>query len=105
MTRTGSEKEYLPAQELLHEQIAGVRDLMGGAWQAAPGFVRRLEAAGLFASFGLGHCAVITGAGTSVRRVQEYLQWSEDSRAVLIGRRVCGVLVLAGGLYFLYTAR
>jgi len=37
--------------------------------------------------------------------VQEYLQWSEDSRAMLIGRRVCGVLVIAGGLYFLYTAR
>lgn len=37
--------------------------------------------------------------------VQDYLQWSEDSRAMLIGRRVCGVLVLAGGLCFLYTAR
>ena len=40
-------KEYLPAAELLREQIAGVRDLMGGAWQAAPGFVRRLADAGL----------------------------------------------------------
>ncbi len=46
MTRSGSEKEHLPADELLREQIAGLRDLMGGAWQAAPGFVRRLEAAG-----------------------------------------------------------
>jgi cytochrome c-type biogenesis protein len=64
-----------------------------------------LFATGLFTAFGLGHCAVITAAGTSVRRVQEYLRWSEDSRAMLIGRRVCGVLVLAGGLYFVYTAR
>jgi phenylacetate-CoA ligase len=39
--------EHLPAAELLHEQVAGVRELMAGAWQAAPGFVRRLEAAGL----------------------------------------------------------
>ncbi len=62
-------------------------------------------AAGLFTAFGLGHCTVITAAGTSVKRVQDYLRWSEDSRAMLIGRRVCGVLVLAGGLYFLYTAR
>jgi len=62
-------------------------------------------AAGLFTAFGLGHCTVITAAGTSVRRVQEYLRWSEDSKAMLIGRRVCGVLVIAGGLYFLYTAR
>ena len=62
-------------------------------------------AAALFTSFGLGHCAVITAAGTSVQSVQEYLRWGEDSRAMLVGRRVCGVLVLAGGLYFLYTAR
>jgi len=47
MTRTGSEKEHLPPQELLREQVGGVRDLMSGAWQAAPGFVRCLEAAGL----------------------------------------------------------
>jgi len=40
-----------------------------------------------------------------VTKVQRYLKWSEDSRAMLIGRRVCGVLVLAGGLYFIYTAR
>jgi len=64
-----------------------------------------LFAAGLFTAFGIGHCAVITAAGTSVTGVQRYLRWSEDSRAMLIGRRVCGVLVLAGGLYFLYTAR
>jgi cytochrome c-type biogenesis protein len=64
-----------------------------------------LFAAGLFTAFGVGHCTVITAAGTSVKRVQDYLRWSEDSRATLIGRRVCGVLVLAGGLYFLYTAR
>lgn len=62
-------------------------------------------AAALFTAFGVGHCAVITAAGTSVKSVQDYLRWSEDSRAMLVGRRVCGVLVLAGGLYFLYTAR
>jgi phenylacetate-CoA ligase len=43
----GSDKEHIPAEELLAEQLAGVRELMGGAWQAAPGFVRRLEAAGV----------------------------------------------------------
>jgi cytochrome c-type biogenesis protein len=70
------------------------------AGRAAP-----LFAAGLVAAFGLGHCAVITAAGTSARRVQEYLRWSEDSRAVVVGRRACGVLVLAGGLSFIYAAR
>lgn len=64
-----------------------------------------LFAAGLFTAFGLGHCAVIAAAGVSVTSVQNYLRWSENSRAMLVGRRLCGVLVLAGGLYFLYTAR
>jgi phenylacetate-CoA ligase len=41
------DQEHLPPEELLREQVAGVRELMGGAWQAAPGFVRRLEIAGL----------------------------------------------------------
>ena len=41
------DKEHLPPAELLAEQVAGVRDLMAGAWQAAPGFVRRLEATGV----------------------------------------------------------
>ncbi|HEY5999772.1 MAG TPA: AMP-binding protein [bacterium] len=44
MTKSGGQ-EYVPAEELLREQIAGVRELMSGAWQAAPGLVRRLEAA------------------------------------------------------------
>jgi cytochrome c-type biogenesis protein len=64
-----------------------------------------LLAVGLLAAFGLGHCAVITAAGTSVTGVQRYLRWSEDSRATLFGRRVCGLLVIAGGLYLVYTAR
>ncbi len=40
-------QEHIPPAALLAEQVAGVRDLMAGAWQAAPGFVRRLAAAGL----------------------------------------------------------
>jgi len=47
MKNAENSAEHLPPEELLREQIAGVRDLMGGPWQAAPGFVRRLEAAGL----------------------------------------------------------
>ena len=46
MTKRGGGQEYLPAADLLAEQVAGVRELMSGSWQAAPGFLRRLEAAG-----------------------------------------------------------
>lgn len=42
-----TDKEHIPPAELLAVQLAGVRDLMAGAWQAAPGFVRRLAAAGV----------------------------------------------------------
>jgi phenylacetate-CoA ligase len=38
--------EYIPAEELLREQISAVRGLMAGAWQGAPGFVRRLQETG-----------------------------------------------------------
>ncbi len=59
----------------------------------------------LFAAFGVGHCAVIVAAGSSAGLVQRYLSWSEGSRAPVILKKVCGVLVLAGGLYFIWTAR
>lgn len=58
----------------------------------------------LLAVFGLGHCAVIVAAGTSAEAVQRYLNWNEKSRGATIMRRVCGVLVLLGGIYLVYTA-
>jgi len=33
------------------------------------------------------------------------LQWNEQSRGADILRKVCGVLVLLGGLYLIHTAR
>jgi cytochrome c-type biogenesis protein len=54
--------------------------------------------------YGVGHCAVIVLAGTSAERVQRYLNWNERSRGTLIVRRVCGVLVLLGGIYLIHTA-
>ncbi len=56
------------------------------------------------AAFGLGHCAVIVGAGTLTGKVQKYLNWSEESKSILWIRRICGVLVIFGGIYFLTTA-
>jgi len=62
------------------------------------------RAVGLLVLYGLGHCSVIVVAGASVGLVQQYLRWSERSHGVEILRRVCGVLVILGGLYLLYTA-
>jgi cytochrome c-type biogenesis protein len=54
--------------------------------------------------YGVGHCSVIVFAGTFTEVVQHYLNWSEKSRGALILKKVCGVLVIIGGLYLIYTA-
>lgn len=54
-------------------------------------------------AFGIGHCAVIVGAGTLAGKVQKYLNWSEESKTILWIKRVCGVLVILGGVYLVYT--
>jgi cytochrome c-type biogenesis protein len=59
----------------------------------------------LLAIYGIGHCSVIVLAGTSTELVQRYLNWNENSRGAVVLRKVCGVLVLVGGLYLIYTGR
>jgi cytochrome c-type biogenesis protein len=54
--------------------------------------------------YGIGHSAVIVLAGTFTEVVQRYLNWTERSRGAVILRRVCGVLVMLGGIYFVVTA-
>ncbi len=56
----------------------------------------------LFA-FGIGHCSVIVGAGTLTGKVQKYLNWSEESKTILWIKRVCGVLVIFGGIYLILS--
>lgn len=59
----------------------------------------------LLVLYGVGHCGVIVLAGTFTEVVQRYLNWTEKSKGSLILKKICGVLVLLGGLYLLYTAR
>jgi len=63
-----------------------------------------LYAGSLLLAYGLGHCGVIAAAGTSTEVVQRYLQWNETSSGMRIVKKVCGALVLVGGLYLIYTA-
>jgi len=58
----------------------------------------------LLAIYGVGHCAVIVLAGTSTELVEHYLKWNEKSKGALILKKVCGVLVLLGGIWLIYTA-
>lgn len=55
--------------------------------------------------YGIGHCSVIVFAGTFTGVVQRYMNWNEKSKGSVILKKVCGVLVLLGGIYLIYTAR
>lgn len=59
----------------------------------------------LLLCYGVGHCAVIVLAGTFTEVLQHYLDWNESSKGALILKKVCGVAVLLGGLYLIYTGR
>jgi cytochrome c-type biogenesis protein len=54
-------------------------------------------------AFAIGHCSIIVGAGTLTGKVQKYLNWSEESKTILWIKRVCGALVILGGIYLIYT--
>jgi cytochrome c-type biogenesis protein len=58
----------------------------------------------LLAAYGIGHCLVIAVAGSSAAWTQRVLDWNAASTT---GRRVkhlCGILVILGGLFMLWTA-
>ncbi|MBE7557736.1 cytochrome C biogenesis protein [bacterium] len=58
----------------------------------------------LLAMYGVGHCSVIVLAGTFTEVVQHYLNWNERSRGATLLKQACGVLVLLGGVWLIYTA-
>ncbi len=58
----------------------------------------------LLFAFGIGHIFVIIAAGTLTKKVQQYLNWTEKSKAAVNIKRFCGVLVFFGGIYMIYNA-
>ena len=56
----------------------------------------------LIVAYALGHCSVIVLAGTSTEMVQRYLNWNERSRGTVIVKKICGILVILGGLYLIF---
>jgi cytochrome c-type biogenesis protein len=55
----------------------------------------------LLLAYGIGHCAVLIFAGTFTEVVQHYLHWSEKSKGAVILKKVCGILVILGGIYLI----
>lgn len=60
--------------------------------------------ASLLLAYGVGHCAVIVLAGTFTEVVQRFLNWNEQSKGVTILKSTCGVLVILGGAWLVYSA-
>lgn len=63
-----------------------------------------IYAASLLLLYGIGHCSVIILAGGSAEYVQRYLNWSSESKGTDIVKKICGTLVIFGGLWLLWTA-
>ena len=63
-----------------------------------------LYGASLLLAYGVGHCAVIVAAGTSTELVQRFLNWNEQSKGLTVVKVICGILVILGGVWLIYTA-
>lgn len=57
----------------------------------------------LLFAFAIGHCTVIVTAGVLTNRIQQYLNWSERSKVTVYVKRICGILVILGGIYMIWT--
>jgi cytochrome c-type biogenesis protein len=51
--------------------------------------------------YAVGHCSIIVFAGTFTEVVRKYLNWNENSKGVSIVKKICGCLVVLGGIYIL----
>lgn len=83
--------------------FAYMAPVLGVAFKAAT--TRSLYGSLLLLAYGVGHCSVIVLAGTFTEVVERYLNWTERSKGAVVLRKVCGVLVIVGGLWLVYTAK
>jgi cytochrome c-type biogenesis protein len=82
--------------------FAYMAPVLGVAFKAAK--TSALYGGSLLLAYGVGHCTVIVMAGTSTELVQRFLNWNEQSKGVTVVKRICGVLVLLGGVWLIYSA-
>lgn len=61
-----------------------------------------LYSASLLLAYGVGHCGVIALAGSSTELAQRVLNWNEKGLHRV--KVICGTLVLAGGIWLIYSA-
>ena len=64
-----------------------------------------VHAAALLVTFAVAHTAVLTAAGIFGGATERFLESRGATRAVAGFRKATGVLLILGGLYFLYSMR
>ncbi|UCE04528.1 MAG: cytochrome C biogenesis protein [bacterium] len=79
--------------------FAYMAPMLAVAFQVAT--TQLLFAITLLLAFGVGHCSIIVLAGTLTEKVQQYLNWTDKTRGAIILRKVCGFLVILGGIYLI----
>ena len=79
--------------------FAFIAPVLGVAFARAQGSF--VSAVLLILFFALGHCGVIVFFGTLAKKAQDYLDRVTENAGVLWAKRLCGLLVIAGGIYLL----
>jgi len=46
---------------------------------------------------------IIVLAGTFAEIVQRYLNWNEKSKGTALVKKICGILVILGGIYLIWN--
>lgn len=82
--------------------FAYVAPMLGVVFKVAA--EKLLFAIGLLLAYGIGHCSIIVLAGSLTETVSRYLNWTEKSKGAIIVKRICGVLVILGGVYLIATS-
>jgi len=81
--------------------FASLAPMLGVVFSVAS--TRLVFAVALVLAYAVGHCSNILLAGTFTEVVQRYLNWNEQSKGALILKKVCGVLVILGGVYLVLS--
>ncbi len=82
--------------------FAYMAPILGIVFKVAGGGL--LFALGLLVAYGIGHCSIIVLAGTLTETVNHYLKWTVRSKGAILAKRICGVMVILGGIYLLATS-
>ncbi len=81
--------------------FAYMAPMLGIAFNVAS--TRPTFAGSLILIYAVGHCSVIVLAGTFTSMLQKYLHWNKRSRGAVILKKICGILVILGGVYLIWS--